>query len=189
MRRSRSACRPSRGYRDRPDVERGIAHDPRVVAEGGQNPPVPLVHQVAHGRHHQGRHLRAGHGGERHLRLARARRHDDLPAPAGLQPGVEGLPLLRPQRRQILARPDHGNRQRHLIMEARPEAPDQSIAHDRVVNRLAAPRADARIPRPERRAGRRSQLARRHAPQHERPALERKRDVRAWSAVCHQRLS
>ena len=42
-----------------------------------------LVHQVPHGGHDQGRHLRLGHRGEGDFGLAGPGRHDDLPAPAG----------------------------------------------------------------------------------------------------------
>ena len=88
-------------HRDRADVERRVADDAGVVAERRQDPPVPLVHQVAHGRDDQRRHLRLGHRGQGHLRLAGAGGHDDLPPPARPHPGGERLRLLGPRLRQI----------------------------------------------------------------------------------------
>ena len=109
------------GHGDRPDIEGVVADDPGIIAERRQNPPMPLIHQIAHGRHDQGRDLRLGHRGKGDFRLAGPSRHDDLPATAALNPRCERLPLLRPKLRQISLGPRHPNRLLHLVLKARPE--------------------------------------------------------------------
>lgn len=66
---------------NRPDIEEVVAHDPGVKAQGSEDSPVPLVHQVSHRGYHQRGGLGLRHRRQRHFGFAGAGRHDDLPRP------------------------------------------------------------------------------------------------------------
>jgi hypothetical protein len=159
------------GHRDRADVEGRIPDDPGVIPERRENPPMPLVHQVPHGRHDERRHAGFGHRGKGDFGLAGPGRHDDLPAPAPADPGVERLLLLGPGLGQVRLRPRDPHRRRDQILKVGPEPPAQGDLHGAIVDRVASPRSNASIPPPH---GilRRRELARLRPGQQERPVVE-----------------
>ena len=90
---------------------------------------------------------RPRHGGQRHLRLAGPRRHDDDAAAAGLLPRPHRLLLLRPKRYVRSLRPGDPRRRPDAIANRRPIA--QQVRSDVAIVDGVRPQApDAGIERP-----------------------------------------
>ena len=156
------------GDRHRPDAKDVVADDPRIVAQPLQDPAVPLVHQVAHGRDDQRARGRRGHDRQRHFGLARAGGHDHA-SPSGRLPRVDRGLLLRPQRVDRHPRPAHRMPSRDVVLEV-PSGALKLFEHHRIVDGIAAPAADAGIPHPGRGRERMGDRLPSRALQHERPA-------------------
>jgi hypothetical protein len=103
---------------DGADAEHVVADDAGVVAEPFEDSAVPLVHEVADRGDHERRDLGLGHDREGHLRLARAGGHHDDAVARG-EPGIQGGPLLGPERVDSDLGPAHGPPSGHAILDRR----------------------------------------------------------------------
>ena len=119
-----------------------------------EDPPMPLVHQVADRCDDQRGRARFGHRRQGDLRLARAGGHDDLAAAIGLPPRVQRRGLLGPEGRQIHLRPapraaarERRSAKRRRTAASKCRARRHSAAHQPATRSRGRPMSRRRIPK------------------------------------------